>query len=146
MGVVSTALSALAFDYPAEKLSVYVSDDGGADVTLFAFMEGARFARHWLPFCRENGVKERSPEAFFASGCSAGDDEENLKVIFILFEGKFFAYTHKERRYKNWFYACLPCIKMEQRDMPPSLHSSCLVKYRIESSSKESMHFYMACC
>jgi Cellulose synthase len=80
MGVVSTALSALAFDYPAEKLSVYVSDDGGADVTLFAFMEGAKFARHWLPFCRENGVKERSPEVFFASGCSAGGNEEKLKV------------------------------------------------------------------
>jgi len=50
VGVVSTALSAMAFEYPADKLSVYVSDDGGADVTLFAFMEGARFARHCFHF------------------------------------------------------------------------------------------------
>jgi len=77
----------MAFEYPAGKLSVYVSDDGGADVTLFAFMEGARFARHWLPFCRENGVQVRSPEVFFASsssssGCSAGGgDADKLKVL-----------------------------------------------------------------
>ncbi|KAJ4818358.1 Cellulose synthase-like protein [Rhynchospora pubera] len=83
IGVVSTALSALAFDYPAEKLSVYVSDDGGADVTLFAFMEGAKFARHWLPFCRENGVKVRSPEVFFASGgCGGSEEEEKLKTMY----------------------------------------------------------------
>jgi cellulose synthase/poly-beta-1,6-N-acetylglucosamine synthase-like glycosyltransferase len=82
MGVLSTALSALAFDYPVEKLSVYVSDDGGADVTLFAFMEGANFARHWLPFCRENAIKDRSPEAYFASGrCCGGSEEDKLKVI-----------------------------------------------------------------
>ncbi|KAJ4813732.1 Cellulose synthase-like protein [Rhynchospora pubera] len=83
VGVVSTALSALAFDYPAEKLSVYVSDDGGADVTLFAFMEGAKFARHWLPFCRQNGIKDRSPEAFFSSGrCCGGGDEDKLKMMY----------------------------------------------------------------
>ncbi|KAF3338921.1 cellulose synthase-like protein G3 [Carex littledalei] len=83
MGVVSTALSLLAFDYPAEKLSVYISDDGGADVTLFAFMEAAKFARHWLPFCRDNGIKDRSPEAFFASGrrCGGGD-EDKLKMMY----------------------------------------------------------------
>ncbi|XP_078150226.1 cellulose synthase-like protein G2 isoform X3 [Carex rostrata] len=83
MGVVNAALSLLAFDYPPEKLSVYISDDGGADVTLFAFMEGAKFARHWLPFCRENRIKDRSPEAFFASGHHCGgSDEDKLKMMY----------------------------------------------------------------
>ncbi|KAG6487612.1 hypothetical protein ZIOFF_056202 [Zingiber officinale] len=50
--VASTALSAMAFDYPTDRLSVYLSDDGGSAVTLFAFMEAARFARYWLPFCK----------------------------------------------------------------------------------------------
>ncbi|KAK1274813.1 Cellulose synthase-like protein G3 [Acorus gramineus] len=67
MGVVNTALSAMAFDYPAGKVNVYVSDDGGCRVTLLAFAEAARFARHWVPFCREVGVRERSPEAYFAA-------------------------------------------------------------------------------
>ncbi|KAI0493544.1 hypothetical protein KFK09_023662 [Dendrobium nobile] len=80
VGVASTALSALAFDYPSDRLSVYVSDDGGSDLTLFAFFEAAKFARCWLPFCRENGVMERSPEAYFQSSGCDGEAEE-MKVL-----------------------------------------------------------------
>ena len=61
IGVVNTALSVMAYDYPVEKLSVYVSDDGGSQLTLFAFMEAARFATHWLPFCRKNKILEGVP-------------------------------------------------------------------------------------
>lgn len=67
MGVINTALSVMAYDYPSEKLSVYVSDDGGSQLTLFAFMEAAKFARHWLPFCRQHNIVERCPEAYFTS-------------------------------------------------------------------------------
>ncbi|KAK1382327.1 Cellulose synthase-like protein G3 [Heracleum sosnowskyi] len=67
MGVINTALSVMAYDYPTEKLSVYVSDDGGSQLTLFAFMEAAKFARHWLPFCRKHNIVERCPEAYFAT-------------------------------------------------------------------------------
>ncbi|XP_074317684.1 cellulose synthase-like protein G3 [Silene latifolia] len=66
MGTVNTALSVMAYDYPPEKLSIYVSDDGGSQVTLFAFLEAAKFARHWLPFCRDNHVMVRCPEAYFS--------------------------------------------------------------------------------
>ncbi|ONH95770.1 hypothetical protein PRUPE_7G089900 [Prunus persica] len=34
VGVMNTVLSAMAMDYPPEKLHVYLSDDGGAAVTL----------------------------------------------------------------------------------------------------------------
>ncbi|CAK9184308.1 unnamed protein product [Ilex paraguariensis] len=50
MTVVNTALSVMAYDYPTEKLSVYVSDDGGSELTLFALMEAAKFGKHWLPY------------------------------------------------------------------------------------------------
>lgn len=60
MDVVNAALSVMAFDYPKEKLSVYVSDDGGSQFTLFALMEAAEFAKHWLPFCRNNKLLVRS--------------------------------------------------------------------------------------
>ena len=66
LGVANTALSVLAYDYPAEKLAVYVSDDGGSTLTLFAFMEAAKFATYWLPYCKKNDVVERNPEAYFA--------------------------------------------------------------------------------
>ncbi|XVE58101.1 hypothetical protein DITRI_Ditri04bG0143200 [Diplodiscus trichospermus] len=67
MTVVNTALSLMAYDYPTEKLSVYVSDDGGSALTLFAFMEAAKFASYWLPFCRENNAMDRSPDVYFSS-------------------------------------------------------------------------------
>ncbi|KAB1212590.1 Cellulose synthase-like protein G2 [Morella rubra] len=82
MGVVNTALSILAYDYPTEKISFYISEDGGSQLTLFAFMEAAKFATHWLPFCRKKNVVERSPDVFFASDhpftlCS---ETEEIKV------------------------------------------------------------------
>ncbi|XP_075489145.1 quillaic acid 3-O-glycosyltransferase CSL1-like [Primulina tabacum] len=73
--VMNTVLSAMALDYPVEKLAVYLSDDGGAAVTLFAMKEACLFARSWLPFCRKYGIKTRCPEAYFSS---AGDDEREL--------------------------------------------------------------------
>ncbi|CAN4096327.1 unnamed protein product [Withania somnifera] len=62
---VNTALSVLAYDYPMEKLSVYVSDDGGSKLNLFALMEAAKFARFWIPYCRENKIDQRCPEEYF---------------------------------------------------------------------------------
>ncbi|MBA0801043.1 hypothetical protein Gohar_011434, partial [Gossypium harknessii] len=67
MNVVNTALSLMAYDYPTEKISIYVSDDGGSVLTLFAFMEAAKFARYWLPFCRQHNIMERSPHVYFES-------------------------------------------------------------------------------
>ncbi|GMH09321.1 hypothetical protein Nepgr_011162 [Nepenthes gracilis] len=82
IGVVNTALSVMAYDYPAEKVSVYVSDDGGSELTLFAFMEAAKFAGHWLPFCRRNNIMQRSPEAYFRSNYTSSPDSENIKTLY----------------------------------------------------------------
>ncbi|CAN1254522.1 Cellulose synthase-like protein G3 [Linum perenne] len=62
---VNTALSVMAYEYPRNKLSVYVSDDGGSAMTLFSLMEGAKFASRWLPFCEKNNVVERNPAVYF---------------------------------------------------------------------------------
>ncbi|XP_077212547.1 cellulose synthase-like protein G3 [Tasmannia lanceolata] len=80
MGVINTALSVMAFDYPTDKMSVYVSDDGGSELTLYAFMEAAKFAKHWVPFCRENKIEERCPEVYFqtADGACSG----SIKVMY----------------------------------------------------------------
>ncbi|XP_062074608.1 cellulose synthase-like protein G1 isoform X2 [Humulus lupulus] len=83
MNVVNTVLSVMAYDYPAGKVSVYVSDDGGSALTLFAFVEAAKFAAHWLPFCRENDVVDRCPEAYFASAnLSSSSDIERIKIMY----------------------------------------------------------------
>ncbi|CAK9165438.1 unnamed protein product [Ilex paraguariensis] len=73
--VMNTVLSSMALDYPPEKLAVYLSDDGGSALTLYAMREACSFARSWLPFCRKYGIKTRCPEAYFSS---LGDDERLL--------------------------------------------------------------------
>ena len=65
--VINTVLFVMAYDYPAEKLSVYLSDDAGSDVTFYALLEASIFAKHWLPFCKKFKVEPRSPAAYFNS-------------------------------------------------------------------------------
>ncbi|KAE8717159.1 Cellulose synthase-like protein G3 [Hibiscus syriacus] len=82
IGVVNTALSLMAYDYPTEKISVYVSDDAGSAFTLFAFMEAAKFASYWLPFCRENDIMDRSPHVYFSSVHSTNSDTDKIKEMY----------------------------------------------------------------
>ncbi|XP_038899589.1 cellulose synthase-like protein E6 isoform X2 [Benincasa hispida] len=56
----------MAYDYPTEKLAIYLSDDAGSDFTFYALIEASNFAKHWLPFCTKFMVEPRSPEAYFS--------------------------------------------------------------------------------
>lgn len=67
----NTIVSILAADYPADKVTCYVSDDGGSLLTRGAVAEAARFAGLWVPFCRKHGVEPRNPEAYFSPGDGA---------------------------------------------------------------------------
>ncbi|XWS77414.1 hypothetical protein CRYUN_Cryun01aG0259500 [Craigia yunnanensis] len=49
----NTVLSILAVDYPVDKVSCYVSDDGAAMLTFEALSETSEFARKWVPFCKK---------------------------------------------------------------------------------------------
>ncbi|CAM8993455.1 unnamed protein product [Rhodiola kirilowii] len=60
-----TVLSAMALDYPPEKLNVYVSDDGGFSATLRGLREVWLFAKSWVPICRTYGIRCGCPEAYF---------------------------------------------------------------------------------
>ncbi|KAL6897405.1 hypothetical protein ACP4OV_007101 [Aristida adscensionis] len=80
MATANTVLSILAADYPADKLTCYVSDDGGAPLTREAVAEAARFARLWVPFCRKHGAEPGNPEAYF-SRAGAGDDGHKARVV-----------------------------------------------------------------
>lgn len=62
----NTILSILAVDYPVEKLSCYVSDDGGSLLTFEAMAEATSFANLWVPFCRKHDIEPRNPESYFS--------------------------------------------------------------------------------
>eukprot|EP01018_Ginkgo_biloba_P004100 Gb_26772 [translate_table: standard] len=63
---VNTVLSSMAYDYPVEKLAIYLSDDGGSLLTFYALLEASTFAKKWLPFCKKYCIEPRCPEPYFS--------------------------------------------------------------------------------
>jgi cellulose synthase A len=61
----NTVLSILAVDYPVDKVSCYVSDDGAAMLTFDALAETSEFARKWVPFVKKYNIEPRAPEWYF---------------------------------------------------------------------------------
>ncbi|XP_027156624.1 cellulose synthase A catalytic subunit 8 [UDP-forming] [Coffea eugenioides] len=62
----NTVLSILAVDYPVDKVSCYVSDDGAAMLTFESLVETSDFARKWVPFCNKFQIEPRAPEFYFS--------------------------------------------------------------------------------
>ncbi|CAM8952457.1 unnamed protein product [Rhodiola kirilowii] len=62
----NTVLSILAVDYPVDKVSCYVSDDGAAMLSFESLSETSEFARKWVPFCKKYSIEPRAPEWYFA--------------------------------------------------------------------------------
>uniref|UniRef100_A0A803ME15 Cellulose synthase n=2 Tax=Chenopodium quinoa TaxID=63459 RepID=A0A803ME15_CHEQI len=62
----NTVLSILAVDYPVDKVSCYVSDDGAAMLTFESLAETSEFARKWVPFCKKYEIEPRAPEFYFS--------------------------------------------------------------------------------
>ncbi|KAI3955624.1 hypothetical protein MKW92_044801 [Papaver armeniacum] len=87
--VINTVLSVMAYDYPPEKLSVYLSDDGGSDLTFYAMLEASHFCKYWIPFCKKFQVEPRSPVAYFSSNSkhsSSSFNSEEWSAMKILYE------------------------------------------------------------
>ncbi|CAA2999566.1 cellulose synthase A catalytic subunit 7 [UDP-forming] [Olea europaea subsp. europaea] len=62
----NTVLSILAMDYPIDKISCYISDDGASMCTFESLSETAEFARKWVPFCKKFSIEPRAPEFYFS--------------------------------------------------------------------------------
>ncbi|XP_058787973.1 cellulose synthase-like protein E1 [Vicia villosa] len=88
--VINTVLSVMAYDYPTEKLSVYLSDDGGSEITFYALLEASEFAKHWVPFCKKFKVEPRSPAAYFNTIIDTNLENElaAIKKLYIEMESR----------------------------------------------------------
>ncbi|CAI9755084.1 unnamed protein product [Fraxinus pennsylvanica] len=88
--VINTVLSVMAYDYPPEKLNVYLSDDGGSELMFYALLEASQFSKIWLPFCRKFKVEPRSPVVYFSSAVETPVDNvifaKEWRTIKNLFE------------------------------------------------------------
>ncbi|XP_014510828.1 cellulose synthase-like protein G2 [Vigna radiata var. radiata] len=107
--VMNTLLSAMALDYPPEKLHLYVSDDGGSPVTLNAMKEAWKFARCWLPFCTRYKIECRCPKAYFS--ISESDDVD--------FDGSF-EFLADKKMIKEKYQAFEEGIKRVKEDQDNS--------------------------
>ncbi|RVW87218.1 Cellulose synthase-like protein E6 [Vitis vinifera] len=87
--VINTVLSVMAYDYPPEKLSVYLSDDGGSCLTFYALLEASQFSKVWLPFCKKFKVEPRCPEAYFSSTSEPHHDDPSMAEEWSSIKVKF---------------------------------------------------------
>ncbi|KAK9209912.1 hypothetical protein WN944_002281 [Citrus x changshan-huyou] len=84
MMVINTVLSVMAYDYPTDKLSVYLSDDASSDLTFYALMEASHFSTHWIPYCKKFNVEPRSPAAYFINvGESQGEKSQSNELTAV---------------------------------------------------------------
>ncbi|CAD6260918.1 unnamed protein product [Miscanthus lutarioriparius] len=95
---VNTVLSLLALDYPAGKLTCYVSDDGCSAVTCYALREAAEFAKLWVPFCKKYGVGVRAPFVYFSSGAAGATADAEFLRAWTLMKNE---YEELVRRIEN---------------------------------------------
>lgn len=77
----NTVLSILAVDYPVDKVSCYVSDDGAAMLTFEALAETSEFARKWVPFCKKYEIEPRAPEWYFSKKIDYLKDKDRKSVV-----------------------------------------------------------------
>ncbi|XP_073124446.1 cellulose synthase-like protein E6 [Henckelia pumila] len=75
--VINTVLSLISYNHPSEKLSLYLSDDGGSELTFYALFEVSKFSKHWIPFCKKYNVEPRAPEVYFSQKIDA--NKSNFK-------------------------------------------------------------------
>ena len=71
----NTVLSLLAVDYPANKLALYLSDDGCSPLTLYSLIEATKFAKLWVPFCKKYNIQTRAPFRYFTSNSTPVKDD-----------------------------------------------------------------------
>ncbi|PIN00011.1 Cellulose synthase (UDP-forming) [Handroanthus impetiginosus] len=76
--VMSTVLSVMSYNYPTEKISVYLSDDGGSELTFYALLEASKFSKSWIPFTKKYNVEPRSPEVYFSHQNTHMDNESSF--------------------------------------------------------------------
>ncbi|KAG5570395.1 hypothetical protein H5410_060161 [Solanum commersonii] len=73
--VINTILSVISYNYPTQKLSVHLSDDGGSQYTFYALLEASQFSKYWIPFCKRFNEEPTSPAAYFQHDASNLNDK-----------------------------------------------------------------------
>ncbi|KAK6914255.1 Cellulose synthase [Dillenia turbinata] len=118
----NTLLSILAVDYPVEKVSAYISDDGGAILTFEAMAEAVKFAEVWVPFCRKHNIEPRNPDSYFST--KADPTKNKKRADFV-----------KDRR---WIKREFDEFKVRINGLPETIRKRCEM-YNSREGTKEKL-------
>ncbi|RZC67692.1 hypothetical protein C5167_011380 [Papaver somniferum] len=87
--VANTLLSLMSYDYDVNKLSYYISDDGGSQLTFHAVYLASIFAKSWLPFCKKYNVEPRSPKVYFSTSSTSSPSGQSFRQEYDKIKAKF---------------------------------------------------------
>ncbi|KAL6564503.1 Cellulose synthase A catalytic subunit 4 UDP-forming [Orobanche minor] len=107
----NTVLSILAVDYPVEKVSCYVSDDGASMLLFDTLAETSEFARRWVPFCNKYNVEPRAPEFYFSQKIDYLKDK--VQTTFV-----------KDRRAMKVYLGSEGALDIEGKELPRLVYVS----------------------
>ncbi len=64
--IANVILSIFGVDYPIDKMSCYLLDDGASMLTFDAIVEILEFARKWVPFCKKFNIEPCALKMYFS--------------------------------------------------------------------------------
>ena len=76
----NSILSARAMEYPASKLSCYVSDENASRLSCEVLVEVSEFAKEWVPFCKKHSIQQLAPEVHLSQSLDSlkGQVDQNF--------------------------------------------------------------------
>ncbi|KAL7145146.1 hypothetical protein ABFS83_07G060300 [Erythranthe nasuta] len=119
----NTILSILAVNYPIEKVSIYISDDGGAILTFEAMAEAVKFAEVWVPFCRKHDIEPRNPDSYFSQKMDPTKNKKRPDFV-------------KDRR---WIKREYDEFKVRINGLPEVIHKRCKMYNKNEEMQEKKL-------
>ncbi|KAK1353596.1 Cellulose synthase-like protein H1 [Heracleum sosnowskyi] len=118
----NTVLSLLAVDYPPQKLSCYLSDDGASPLTYYSLVETSKFAGIWVPFCKKYEISIRAPFRYFTS-CSkpSKDDPFEFQQEWKTVKDKYDMLCQKIEDASQTYVPSEVFSKVDKKNHPPIL-------------------------
>ncbi|KAK9665738.1 hypothetical protein RND81_14G132700 [Saponaria officinalis] len=144
--VMNTVISAMALDYPPDKMTIYISDDGGELVTLLASKEKYRVFQDGLLQAQEtarlefNGRKTTQDHSAFIEVIGNGATNNMIpSLIYVAREKR----PHHPHHYKTGAINALVRVSGLISNAPYILKMDCDMCSNDPSSARQAMCFHL---
>ncbi|RZC65899.1 hypothetical protein C5167_009599 [Papaver somniferum] len=122
---------------------VYLSDDGGSELTFYALLEASHFAKFWVPFCKKFKVQPRSPMACVSNPPAAALNSQEWSNIKLFQFSVSRYYTRKwrnesklQRSWEGFLKKCRLSTKDFQNGLPLLLSTTIQQSFRVREDDE----------